>query len=140
MLGPQRERLFSNNNTSQDDRASKLKARNEKARRDYFSNDPNVDNLSDRFSRLNEYPGQRQIDYRGPLLQQFNSGDLRSSDFDSGPTLYNSGLARPDTRDFDQVSYWNVLQNILFSPNVHCLCANHRNPCFEIHFALLNPR
>ncbi|KAI6191557.1 hypothetical protein M3Y97_00241000 [Aphelenchoides bicaudatus] len=100
LLGP-RERLFSNNNTSQDDRASKLKARNEKARRDYFSNDPAVDQLSDRFSRINEYPGQRRVDYRGPLLQQFNSGDLRS-DFDYRPAAYSSELARPDTSDYDK--------------------------------------
>jgi hypothetical protein len=80
LLGPQRERLFSNNNTSQDDRAARLKARNEQARRNYFSNDPaNVDQLSDRFSKMNEYP---------------------RSDFDVPPT---SSYAMPDT-NYDQVS------------------------------------
>ena len=86
LLNPQRERLFSNNNTSQDDRALKLKARNEKARRDYFSNDPaNVDQLSDRFSKMNEYPPQ----HRGP------------SDFDSAPIRYEKLGQSP----YDQVSW-----------------------------------
>jgi hypothetical protein len=92
LLGPQRERLFSNNNTSQDDRASKLKARNEKLRRDFLDNDPsNIDQLSDRLNRMKEYP--RQTDYQ--------SGDLHPrSDFDKAPISF----ARPDTSLYDQVS------------------------------------
>lgn len=120
LLGPQRERLFSNNNTSQDDRASKLKARNEKARRDYFSNDPAVDQLSDRFSHLNEYPEQRRVDYRGPLLQGYTSEDIRTSDFDRAPAAF----ARPDTSPYDQVSKKKL--NPYF-PFVNCLCLITKN-------------
>lgn len=81
LLGPQR--LYSANNTSQDDRASRLKARNEKARRDYFSADPSgVDQLSDRFSRL-DYP---------------------RSDFDNAPPFSSEYARQSYTSPYDQVN------------------------------------
>ncbi|CAD5234856.1 unnamed protein product [Bursaphelenchus xylophilus] len=73
LLGPSRERRYDINNTSRDDgrgatnRTSKFKARMEKAKRDFLSDAPSGQ----------EYE-TRQMEYRGPLLQKFNSGELKS--------------------------------------------------------------
>ncbi|CAD5228966.1 unnamed protein product [Bursaphelenchus okinawaensis] len=70
---PPRERRYDINNTSRDDgrgassRSSKVKARIEKAKQDFLSDIPSGQ----------EYE-TRQVEYRGPLLQKFNSGELRS--------------------------------------------------------------
>ncbi|KAI1716281.1 Coiled coil DNA-binding membrane protein [Ditylenchus destructor] len=69
-------------------RTSKYKAKMEKARREFLQADPSAqsDPLGDRFRKSTEDLG-RKIEYRGPLLQKFNSGEFssaRAADLDSG--------------------------------------------------------
>ncbi|KAI1724480.1 immune response like protein [Ditylenchus destructor] len=69
-------------------RTSKYKAKMEKARREFLLADPSAqsDPLGDRFRKSTEDLG-RKIEYRGPLLQKFNSGEFssaRAADLDSG--------------------------------------------------------
>ncbi|KAH7729620.1 Protein AJM-1 d [Aphelenchoides avenae] len=67
-------------------RTSKYKAKMEKARKEFLQSDSGgyTDPLSDRFRKSTEDLNQRKIEYRGPLLQKFHSGEFSSRSADVG--------------------------------------------------------
>uniref|UniRef100_A0AC35UHX1 BRCT domain-containing protein n=1 Tax=Rhabditophanes sp. KR3021 TaxID=114890 RepID=A0AC35UHX1_9BILA len=86
----EKERIYHQNRLQEDedfhrnglDRASKIKAKSEKAKKDFFSagleSSSNVpDYIDDRFKKSAEDINRRKIEYRGPLLQNFHDGEFK---------------------------------------------------------------
>uniref|UniRef100_F1KQT6 MYND-type domain-containing protein n=1 Tax=Ascaris suum TaxID=6253 RepID=F1KQT6_ASCSU len=81
-----RERIYHPRKTLDEDdftrgssrRTSRYRSKLEKARKEFLSTDtsPTSDPLSDRFQHASEDVQRPRPEYRGPLLQKFNSGDF----------------------------------------------------------------
>uniref|UniRef100_A0A183BYF9 LIM zinc-binding domain-containing protein n=1 Tax=Globodera pallida TaxID=36090 RepID=A0A183BYF9_GLOPA len=82
-------------------RTSKYRARMEKARKEFLQGTPGTEHLppsadpvSERFRKSTEELQQRRVEYRGPLLQRFNSGEFAHAPLEPPPTHYAPGFGR----------------------------------------------
>ncbi|KAL3098034.1 hypothetical protein niasHT_027579 [Heterodera trifolii] len=83
-------------------RTSKYRARMEKARKDFLQGtgggpeqyQPSTDPVSERFRKSTEELARRRVEYRGPLLQRFNSGEFAHPPIEPQLTHYATGLGR----------------------------------------------